>query len=140
MVYEESVILTLPFDDVLRLVKESFAAEGFGTLTEIDMQQTLLAKVGKQMDHYVIVGACNPRLASAALDAEPLVGVLLPCNVVVREEAGKVHVDAKDPGLMGSMTGNKQLQPIAAEARQLVNAALALVSAAEEAASHIVVS
>ena len=138
MVYEESVILKLPFDDVLGLVKESFAEQGFGTLTEIDMQQTLLTKVGKQIDRYVIVGACNPKLASAALDAEPLVGVLLPCNVVVREEAGKVHVDAMDPGLMASMTGRKALQPVADEARQLVNAALARISAAEQAGSHIV--
>ena len=140
MVYEESVILTLPFDDALSLVKESFSAEGFGTLTEIDMQQTLLTKVGKQMDRYVIVGACNPRLASAALDAEPLVGVLLPCNVVVREEAGKVHVDAMDPGLMGSMTGRKELQPIAAEARQLVNAALARISAGDGVGGGIIIA
>lgn len=133
MVYEESVVLTLPFDDVLGRVKEAFAAEGFGTLTEIDIQQTLLTKVGKQMDRYVIVGACNPHLASAALDVEPLVGVLLPCNVVVRAVDDKVFVDAMDPGLMGTMTGSAELQPIADEARRLVNAALERVTSSAEA-------
>jgi uncharacterized protein (DUF302 family) len=125
MVYEETVVLEMPFDAALALVKESFAAEGFGTLTEIDLQATLSAKIGKQMDRYVIVGACNPRLASAALDTEPLVGVLLPCNVVVREVEARVVVDAMDPGLMAKMTGRREMQPIADEARRLVNAALA---------------
>ncbi len=139
MVYEESIILTLPFDDVLTNVKAALAAQGFGTLTEIDMQATLLAKVGKEMDRYVIVGACNPKLASAALDVEPLVGVLLPCNVVVRAIDDRVSVDAMDPGLMATMSGRADLQPIADEARRLVNAALAQVSAVAEQAQSIVV-
>jgi uncharacterized protein (DUF302 family) len=98
-------------------------------LTEIDMQTTLKAKVGKEMDRYLILGACNPKLASAALDVEPNVGVLLPCNVVVREVDGKVQVDALDPGLMVSMTGEDELGPIAAEARRLMGAALASLAA-----------
>jgi len=125
MVYEETVVLEMPFDQALARVKDSFAAAGFGTLTEIDLQKTLHDKVGKEMDRYVIVGACNPRLASAALDEEPLIGVLLPCNVVVREVDGKVVVDAMDPGLMASVTGRAEMQPIADEARELVNTALA---------------
>jgi uncharacterized protein (DUF302 family) len=139
MVYEESIVLTLPFDDVVANVKAALAAEGFGTLTEIDMQATLLAKVGKEMDRYVIVGACNPKLASAALDIEPLVGVLLPCNVVIRAVDDKVSVDAMDPGLMATMSGRPELQPIADEARRLVNAALARVNAAAEQAEGIFV-
>jgi uncharacterized protein (DUF302 family) len=131
MVYEESVVLDQPFDEVLARVKEAFAGVGFGTLTEIDLQATLQAKVGKEMGRYVIVGACNPKLASAALDAEPLIGVLLPCNVVVREvDDGRVSVDAMDPGLMGSMTGSADVEPIAAEARELVNQAFADLVAA----------
>lgn len=129
MIFEESVVLDLPFDEVLARVKTEFAASGFGTLTEIDMQQTLRAKIGKEMDRYVIVGACNPTLAGAALDAEPLIGVLLPCNVVVREVGGAVSVDAMDPGLMASMTGDDAIMPIATEARELVNAALRRIAA-----------
>lgn len=128
MVYEESVVLDMPFAEALEAVKVAFAESGFGTLTEIDLQQTLHAKVGKEMDRYVIIGACNPRLASAALDAEPLIGVLLPCNVVVREVGGRVVVDAMDPGLMATMTGRADLAPIADEARRLVNEALRMVA------------
>ena len=130
MVYEETVVLDLPFADAVDAVKVAFAESGFGTLTEIDLQQTLHAKVGKEMDHYVIIGACNAKLASAALDAEPLIGVLLPCNVVVREVDGRIYVDAMDPGLIATMTGSDELAPIAAEARELVNEALRKVAAA----------
>lgn len=129
MVYEETVVLDVPFGTAVEAVKAAFAASGFGTLTEIDLQQTLHAKVGKEMERYVIIGACNPKLASAALDVEPLIGVLLPCNVVVREVEGRVYVDAMDPGLMASMTGSEELEPVAAEARQLVNEALRTVAA-----------
>ncbi len=125
MIFEEALVLTGPFDEVLSQVKDAFAAEGFGTLTEIDLQATLRDKVGKEMDRYVIVGACNPHLASRALDAEPQIGVLLPCNVAVRESSDGVVVEAMDPGLMASITGNADMAPIAAEARQLVNQALA---------------
>jgi uncharacterized protein (DUF302 family) len=109
-------------------VKAAFAAEGFGTLTEIDLQATLQDKIGKEMDRYVIVGACNPQLASRAIDAEPQIGVLLPCNVAVREVPDGVVVEAMDPGLMASVTGNPDVEPIAAEARRLVNQALARLS------------
>ena len=111
MVFEESVVLDRPFDEVLAKVKTEFAAAGFGTLTEIDLQRTLHDKIGKEMDRYVIVGACNPKLAAAALDAEPLIGVLLPCNVIVREVDGQVSVDAMDPGLMATMTGEASVEP-----------------------------
>lgn len=128
MVYEETVVLDMEFADAVDAVKVAFAESGFGTLTEIDLQQTLHAKVGKEMERYVIIGACNPKLASAALDAEPLIGVLLPCNVVVREVEGRVYVDAMDPGLMATMTGIAELEPVAAEARQLVNEALRMLA------------
>lgn len=129
MVYEETVVLDVPFPRAVEAVKAAFAESGFGTLTEIDLQQTLHTKVGKEMERYVIIGACNPKLASAALDAEPLIGVLLPCNVVVREVEGRVYVDAMDPGLMASMTGSAELEPVAEEARELVNQALQKVAA-----------
>jgi uncharacterized protein (DUF302 family) len=125
MVFEETVVLSGPFDEVVSATKAALADHGFGVLTEIDMQQTLKAKVGKEMGRYLILGACNPNLASQALDVEPQVGALLPCNVVVHEVEGTVHVDALDPGLMVSMTGRDELAPIAAEARRLVSDALA---------------
>jgi uncharacterized protein (DUF302 family) len=128
MIIEESVVLELGFDEAVDRVKHEMAASGFGTLTEIDLQQTLHEKVGKEMGRYVIIGACNPKLASAALDAEPLIGVLLPCNVIVREVGDRVQVDAMDPGLMSTMTGASALAPVAAEARELVNAALQRVA------------
>jgi uncharacterized protein (DUF302 family) len=129
MVFEETVVLTIPFAEAVTATKTALAAHGFGVLTEIDMQHTLKAKVDKDMDAYVILGACNPKLASAALDVEPHVGVLLPCNVVVREVDGTVHVDALDPGLMVSMTSRDELAPIAAEARRLIGDALASLAA-----------
>ena len=128
MVFEETVVLTGPFDDVVVATKAALADHGFGVLTEIDMQHTLKTKVDKDMDRYVILGACNPNLASAALDVEPHVGVLLPCNVVVRQVDDTVHVDALDPGLMVSMTSRDELAPIAADARRLVGEALAALA------------
>jgi len=124
MIFEETVVLDLPFDQALARTKEAFAAEGFGTLTEIDVQATLSQKIGKDMDAYVIVGACNPNLAGQALDVEPQIGVLLPCNVVVREAGGSVVVEAMDPGLMATILGTEAIRPIADEARRLVSNAL----------------
>lgn len=125
MIFEESMVLTKPFDEVLDAVKAAFAAEGFGTLTEIDLQATLEAKVDKEMDRYTIVGACNPELASRAVDVMPQIGVLLPCNVVVRQSGDVVLVEAMDPGLMANVSGNDDMAPIAADARELVGKALA---------------
>ena len=130
MIYEETIVLTRPFEEVLALVKEAFAAEGFGTLTEIDMQATMKTKIDKDMRPYAIIGACNPHLASRALDAEPQMGVLLPCNVVVRETDSGVVVEAMDPGLMVSITGVDAVKPIADQARELVGNALQRVAAA----------
>lgn len=127
MIFEEVLVLSGPFDDVLAAVKAGFAAEGFGTLTEIDMQATLKAKLNKEMDRYVIVGACNPELASRALDVVPHIGVLLPCNVVVREAGGDVVVEAMDPGLMADLSGADDLAPMAADARELIGKALGRV-------------
>lgn len=128
MVFEESVVLSQSFDEALAEVKKALAAEGFGTLTEIDVQATLKDKVGKQMSRYVIVGACNPGLASQALEVEPQIGVLLPCNVVVREIEGGVLVEALDPGVMAMLVGRQEIRPIADEARQLLGAALGRLS------------
>ena len=129
MVFEETVVINGPFDEVLAATKSALADHGFGVLTEIDMQHTLRSKIDKQIGRYVILGACNPKLAGAALDVEPQVGALLPCNVVVHEVEGTVHVDALDPGLMVSMTSRDELAPIAAEARRLIGDALTALAA-----------
>lgn len=128
MIYEQVVVLTGTFADAVRRVKEAFAAEGFGTITEIDMQATLRAKIAKEMAPYVIIGACNPNLASRALDEDPQIGVLLPCNVVVRAEGDQIVVEALDPGLMATITGRAGIEPIAAEARERIGNALSRLS------------
>ncbi len=132
MIFEESAVLSRTFTEALAEVKAAFASVGFGTLTEIDMQATLKAKIDKDIDPYVIVGACNPKLASRALEIDPQIGVLLPCNVVVRQFGDYVMVEAMDPGLMASITGNDDIAPIAAEARELVSQALSHLMAPPE--------
>ena len=124
MIFEQTVVLSDPFDTVLERVKEAFTEQGFGTLTEIDLQATLAAKTDKEMDPYVIIGACNPQLASRAVDVLPRIGALLPCNVVVRQTDQGVAVEAMDPGLMSTLTGDEAIQPIADEARRLIGNAL----------------
>ncbi len=129
MIYEEAVILKRPFDDVVSAVRAAFAEQGFGILTEIDLQATLKAKAATDIDRYLILGACNPALASRAVQAVPQIGALLPCNVIVRETNSGVAVEALDPGLMASISGNDDMRPIADEARTLVGNALSSLMA-----------
>lgn len=136
MIFEEVVSLSMPFDEAVDAVKRALAAEGFGTLTEIDMQQTLKAKIDKDIAPHVIIGACNPTLASRALEIEPQIGVLLPCNVVVRQDGDRVLVEALDPNLMASITENPAMEPIAAQARALINNALARLTAPAALSEH----
>lgn len=107
---------TLDFDTAILRITEALKAEGFGVLTDIDVQATLKAKIGADMPKYRILGACNPKIAHAALQAEARVGVLLPCNVIVREAAGgRVEIAAIDPVSSMERTANPALQPHAAE-------------------------
>jgi len=107
------------------LVERALADQGFGILTEIDVAATLKKKLDKDVPPQVILGACNPHLAAQALEVEPAIGVLLPCNVVLREtEAGRTLVSAIDPGTMVTFTGNAGLETIAAQARTQLSAAL----------------
>lgn len=131
MEYAKTIRLALPYEEAVSKVKEAFRQKGFGTLTEIDVAATLREKVGAEMEPYLIIGACNPHLARRALDAEREVGVLLPCNVVVRQADGGVIVDALDPSIMASVPGNPDLRPIAEEASRLVGEALADLLSAE---------
>ena len=106
------------FVTVLPRVREALAAEGFGVMAEIDVQKTMKEKLGVDGSPYVILGACNPKLAHAALAAEPDLGVLLPCNVVVYETAGGTRVAAVNAQAMLGMVGNEQLTPVADEVQK----------------------
>ncbi len=104
------------FDDVVERVRAALASEGFGILTVIDVQATLKEKIGADVEPYVILGACNPTLAHQGLGVEPDLGVLLPCNVVVRREGDAIRVAAMEPNAALALAGNDELTPIAAEA------------------------
>lgn len=115
------------FDDVVAATRAALADEGFGVLTEIDVKATMKAKLGVDRDEYLILGACNPPLAHEALQAEPELGVLLPCNVVVYRTGGKVRVSAVSAGDMLGMVGNPALEPVAAEVSERLARVIAAV-------------
>jgi uncharacterized protein (DUF302 family) len=108
------VVLDLPMDVAIDQVKSALADQGFGVLTEIDVEDTLRTKLGEEVGAYRILGACNPSLAHRALTEEPSLGLLLPCNVVVRAHTdGGTQVEFLDPTLMVAMTGNDALRSVA---------------------------
>ncbi|MGY1496827.1 DUF302 domain-containing protein [Streptomyces sp. QTS52] len=125
MSYDRTVILTSDFATTVDAVREALAAQGFGVLTEIDVTATLKAKLGHDMEDYLILGACNPSLAHRAIEADRAIGLLLPCNVVVRREGEQTLVQALDPNTMVALTGLPALQPVAQEAAARLDAALA---------------
>jgi len=105
--------LDQPFQDVLDRVREALKAEGFGVITEIDVQKTMKEKLGLDGRPHVILGACNPKYAHEALDVEDDLGLLLPCNVVVYEKGAGSRVAVINAGAMMGMVGNERLAPIA---------------------------
>jgi len=119
--YERDYAYTKRFKDssvaeIVARVRQALAAEGFGVLTEIDVQATLKNKLGVERKAYLILGACNPSLSHKALEAEPAIGVFLPCNVDVFEgEDGAVYVQTPKPAVMLGIVGNPKVQPIAEE-------------------------
>jgi uncharacterized protein (DUF302 family) len=127
MAYGIKVTVDRPYDAVVEQVRAALSEQGFGVLTEIDVQATLRAKLNEETGPYLILGACNPPLAHRALTADPSIGLLLPCNVVVRVDGEHTVVEAMDPDLMVTVTGKPELEPVAAEAKARLAAALATV-------------
>ena len=117
------------FDDVVAATRPALADEGFGVLTEIDVKATMKAKLDVDRDEYLILGACNPPLAHEALQAEPELGVLLPCNVVVYRTGGKTRVSAVAAEQMLGMVGNEALMPVATEVGRRLGRVLEAVAA-----------
>lgn len=130
--YGIGATLDLPYDVAVERTREALAKEGFGVLTEIDVKATLKKKLDVDVLPYVILGACNPSLAHRALAAERDIGLLLPCNVIVyaAEEPGRSVVAAMDPLEALALTGNDSVRPIAEEARQRLERALATLERA----------
>lgn len=124
MEYALSIELDLPHEEAVIKVKEAFAAQGFGILTEIDVQATLKTKTGADIEPYLILGACNPQLAQQALEIERQIGLLLPCNVVVRAGDGCTIVEALDADVIAEIPDRDELVPVAEQAGRLIRAAL----------------
>ena len=112
----------LPFGEAVEHLRAELKAEGFGVLCEIDVQATMREKLGVEGEPYLILGACNPPLAHQALQAEPELGVLLPCNVIVYERGGETRISAIDAERMLSIVGNDQLAPVAEDVRRRLGA------------------
>ena len=116
----------MEFGDAVTRVTQALQGEGFGVLTDIDVAATMKKKLNQDMPPYRILGACNPPLAHRAIRAEPTIGLLLPCNVVVRQdETGKVHVEFMDPRAVLQLVEKPEISDLATEVRQRLERALA---------------
>ncbi len=115
------------FEEIDKRTREALAAQGFGVLTEIDVKATMKKKIDKDMDHYRILGACNPNMAWQAIGLEPRVGAMLPCNVILRAVDGGVEVSAVDP--LASMAGidNDELKSVAGKVREMMEKVVASI-------------
>ena len=130
MSYGASTIVELPFGEAVAATRDALAEQGFGVLTEIDMAATMKAQLDVDLPPQVILGACNPPLAYRALQAEPSIGLLLPCNVVVRAvDANHAVVETLDPKVMVTVTGNAALAETAADAATRLAAVLETLGA-----------
>ncbi len=123
-----TVALELPQQDAIAAVTAALAAQGFGVLTTIDVRATLKAKLGEDVEDYVILGACNPPLAHQALEIDRSLGLLLPCNVVLRGTAAGTLVEIADPQMMVSISDNPALEPVAKQARERLSLVVTALS------------
>jgi uncharacterized protein (DUF302 family) len=129
-----STTLHTSFEEAVRRTRAALADQGFGVLTEIDMRATLEAKLGEKIEDYLILGACNPSLAHRAVGVDRRIGLLLPCNVVVRRDLDSdnaVLVEAMNPQVMVQVTEEQALQPVAEEATERLRAALESLDSGE---------
>src|SRR5690606_23623200 len=127
-----TTLMHTTFQDAVERTRKALADQGFGVLTEIDMKATLKAKLGEDMEDYLILGACNPPLAHRAVNADRQIGLLLPCNVTVRADTsaeGTVIVDAMDPKVMVQVSDQPGLQEVADEAAAKLRAAIDALAA-----------
>jgi len=131
--YGTTVTVEQSFDEAVAAVRVALSDQGFGVLTEIDVQATMKAKLDADLPQYLILGVCNPPLAYRALQTEPSVGLLLPCNVIIRQNDQSTVVEAIDPMTMVSISGNPALQPVVDEVAGRLRAALAALAAAAPA-------
>jgi uncharacterized protein (DUF302 family) len=130
MQYALTTTVEAPFAQALAATREVLADQGFGVLTEIDLAATLKAKVDADIEPHVILGACRPQLAEQAVAREASIGLLLPCNVVVRADGDqRTVVEAVDPAVFVTVTGNDDLTEVAQDARARLDAALAALPA-----------
>jgi uncharacterized protein (DUF302 family) len=127
MGYALSTTLHTSFEDAVEKTRKALSDQGFGVLTEIDMKATLKAKLGEDMEDYLILGACNPPLAHRAVNADRQIGLLLPCNVAVRADVNSddtVIIDAMDPQVMVQLSDQPGLRDVADEAATKLQAAI----------------
>lgn len=125
MEYHISKFVDHSFAEAIERATAALKDEGFGILTEIDAQATIKLKLDQDFRPYMILGACNPQLASQALRAEDKVGVLMPCNVVVQQhDDGRVEVSAMNPGIMAEATGNPALEDLSRQAGEAIHRAI----------------
>ena len=129
MDYGMRIRLAQPYEAVVQRVREALTEQGFGVLTEIDVRATLRNKLGEEIEDYLILGACNPPLAHRALGVDRQIGLLLPCNVVVRADGAGTIVEALDPQVMSEVAGRPELKPVADQAARRLHAALAALAA-----------
>lgn len=122
--YGYSLEVPVSFDEAVTKTRDAFQKQGFGVLSEIDVQAKMKEKVGKDMEHYVILGMCNPALAASALDAERNVGLLLPCNVIVRETESGAVIAAQRPSLFSTLVDHPEIKLVAKAAEEKILAAL----------------
>lgn len=126
MKYAFGKTVPLGYEQAIEAVTQALAKEGFGVLTEIDVAATLKKKLNLDRPPYKILGACNPQFAAKALEAEPQIGALLPCNVVVRQDAaGKTVVEFMDPDAVLQLVGRPEIATIAAEVRSRLERVMA---------------
>lgn len=121
----DKVLTGTSFEEAIRRTREALAAKGFGVLTEIDVRKTMKTKLDADIADYMILGACNPKMAYEALKLEPRVGAMLPCNVVVRSlDDGQVEISAIDPVASMTAIDNAELRSVAGQVREMLQGAV----------------